>query len=578
MVAGRPFRVGQQQRQPNTRGGAGQQASASYGRGGVSRGMGLTDDEPQPAGSFADGEDGGGGTAHTPFGSGYGGARPEGNGNDQPGVAGQLGKDFAKTVSGNGTLGDTLQPVANAYEGFGNDVGQKLGFGDRKQQELGQQGEDLANQQFDETSGVYGAMNDADKQYLGDVTGTHNAYEKQRDSAIGKYDEQLAGLSDQAAGQAADARKTYTGTIAPALKTAMSNATKEAGSAMTLKDAADPNNSVQQRYRDLYNKEGDQQGQAFSQEGAAAERMYNQTGSNVRGQYDQMGQGFRTQGLQDAGVMSALGAQATAGQFAGMPMGGAQLQAVNARNQAGASDAYAKGAQRMRDLKEQGLKFSSDMAKTGADANVSTRLLGEKRRADMRLGGIDTGRSESEAQYKRGEGARDRARQATGDVTDAEQNANAESRRFRGEIGDIGSERMGMETGRARDSMNLATDRANIAQGGRSGEQKRKLAGINQKYGYAQQRISDKIARENATQAGKVNALGSGVQSIATLFGGAMGGPGGAAIGNAGGGVAKGQMNDNAGNNYQYGGPSSGGSYDGMNDEPYYNQRRGYGR
>lgn len=540
---------------------------------------------------------------------------------------GDVGKEIGKGLGGGinrSGLDGPLGNVAGGAENFGSDIGQKAGFGDRKQQDLAKQGEEEAGKQFDETGGVYDTMNADDTQYLQDISGQHAQYEGARDTAIGKADRDLERLGNEASSQATDARKVYAGTVAPALKDAMGASTKEAKSAMTLKQAADPNNNVQKDYRNLYNNEAstartaadteaarargefDTEGQGaqnaynteaanargeYNSEGQAQQDDYNATGTRMRGEYDQMGKGFRTQGLQDAGVLSALGAQATAGQFAGMPIGGAQLQAAQGRNQAAAGEAYAKGAQRMQALKEQGLGYQADMAgqgtaaktrtrgeglatatqtrRAGVDTNTAMRHEGRQRETDARLGarekeagmrerGIDTGRNESNAQYERGVGAREKARQSTMDVANAQDQANASSRQFRDEESGISSDRMGLATGKARDTLNLGTDRANIGQGNRQNKSGRQLAAINQKYGYSQGRISDQIARENAIQAGKVNAIGSGVQLGTTVAGGVLGGPGGAALGNQGGGVARSQMNDNAGNNSTYSGPAPG--------------------
>lgn len=144
---------------------------------------------------------------------------------------------------------------------------------------------------------------------------------------MSKYDDDFLGkiskMDDEASLQSRDARRAYTNQIAPRLKGIMEEAGKQAGSAMSLKDAGDVNNSVHQAVRKLY---------------------------------DDQAQGVRKQGLADSGVLAAMGQQATANQMGvGGPMTGSQLQLLSANNQQQSGLAYARAQQEMNRLREQGI-------------------------------------------------------------------------------------------------------------------------------------------------------------------------------------------------------------------------------
>lgn len=71
-------------------------------------------------------------------------------------------------------------------------------------------------------------------------------YRAARNPVYEKYQTQLTDLSTKAGDQAKDATKTYDNQIQPRLLSIMNQAQTESGGAMALKDAGDPNNSVNQ--------------------------------------------------------------------------------------------------------------------------------------------------------------------------------------------------------------------------------------------------------------------------------------------------------------------------------------------
>ena len=189
-----------------------------------------------------------------------------------------------------------------------------------------------------------GSRNAANTKQLEQDAAATKTYRDTRNPLYEKYQKQLTGLSDAASSQASDATKTYQNNIQPRLQNIMSDAETQAGSAMSLADAGDPNNKVNKSWQDLYESKA---------------------------------QGVNKQALQNVGVMNALGSQATANQLGNM--GGAlstnAMLALQGQNMAQSGQAFARSQQQMQALREQGL---------------------------------DVGRQESAAQYERGQGAKDR--------------------------------------------------------------------------------------------------------------------------------------------------------------------------
>lgn len=156
-----------------------------------------------------------------------------------------------------------------------------------------------------------------------------------------KFTSRQTDLMNEAEGQAKDAQSNYSNTIQPRMKSIMEDYGNQASQAMSLKDAGDMNNSVQQ---------------------------------GVRGFYENQAQGEGRQGLADVGVLSALGAQATAGQMGtGMPMTGSQLGVLSGQNMAQAGSAYGKTQQRIQSLRDQGIQQGLAQSNAQYDRGVAAR-------------------------------------------------------------------------------------------------------------------------------------------------------------------------------------------------------------
>lgn len=405
-------------------------------------------------------------------GGGFGGAG--GGGGGYGGWNGQVG----------GAAGQWGASVSDNWKHWGRDAGQNLGFGDRKQREMQKEGDRLSEQQHNETMGDLGDMAANEDAYLGMYGKNQDAYRTGRDAAIDKYDARVKGLSDEAEKQSKDASSTY-GSLKGEYTSLMEDARTNAGSAMTLSQAGDPNNAVQQGVRKMY---GDQ----------AA--------------------GVGKQALADYGVMSALGAQATANQLGGMPISGGQMMAAQSANQGQASQAYMNAQRRMHDLQQQG---------------------------------IDRGFEESDRQYQRGQQAKDRYRQSVGDIQGLEDWHQGTQGRLRGERAGYHSDRFGVQMNRASDNYNLDQGMADTRLGFAQGREGREMAAKGARYDYLQGGISNAIGRENAMQAGKTGLLGSAITAGGTAAGGYFGGPQGAQAGNAAGQQTAAGVQGAAGNQYR---------------------------
>lgn len=135
---------------------------------------------------------------------------------------------------------------------------------------------------------------------------------------------QKKGLLSEADAQATDARNVYQN-LSTKFDKISSDAEREAGDAMTLKQYMDPANS-----------------QAFQ---------------NVNNLYQNQAQGEGRAGLADFGVLSSLGAQAMGAGMAGMgPLTAGQQMGMLANSQRQAGEAYANTQRRMQALRDQGLQ------------------------------------------------------------------------------------------------------------------------------------------------------------------------------------------------------------------------------
>jgi hypothetical protein len=341
-----------------------------------------------------------------------------------------------------------------------------MGTDRSRQRDAAAESEQAANQEVSERGGVLSNMDTADKDYLDAYTRNMEGYLGRSRQSGSDYLSAIAENRRQAQDQARSAKMTYSNDIQPRLKSSMEDAQREAGYAMSLKDAADPNNAVHRA---------------------------------VRGMYDQQAQGVQKQGVADYGVLSALGAQATQNVMgSGGPMTGAQLQLTQAVNQRQAGEAYARAQQRMDALKQQG---------------------------------IDRGFEESDRQYQRGEGARDRYRQSIGDYEGGMDRDIARQGRFRDEDMGYAGQAMGVQRGLSREDFEGRTSVDALKKGNAYGSSNRQLSQIDARYGNQQAAIANRIAEANAENAAKSGMIGAVMQGGATAAGAYYGGAGGAAAG-----------------------------------------------
>jgi hypothetical protein len=223
-------------------------------------------------------------------------------------------------------------------------------------------------------------------------------YRLARNPVYEKYQTQLTDLSTKAGDQAKDATKTYDNQIQPRLLSIMNQAQTESGGAMSLKDAGDPNNSVNQAWR---------------------------------GMYEQQAQGVGKRALADVGVMNSLGAQATANQLGGM--GGAvstnAMLALQGQNMGQSGQAYARAQQQMQGLRDQVL---------------------------------EVGRQESNSQYNRGQAAKDRYTGSVRDFAGADADYQDRMAGYRGEQGGYSDKSFGAGKDLASDDFGIDRDRTSL--------------------------------------------------------------------------------------------------------------------
>jgi hypothetical protein len=246
-----------------------------------------------------------------------------------------------------------------------------------------------------------GARDAANSQQLkGDSEATAK-YRAARNPVYEKHQAELQKFSDEAANQANNAEVTYKNNIQPRLQDIMSTAQSESGGAMSLKDAGDPNNSVNKAWRGMY------EGQA---------------------------QGVGKQALADVGVMNSLGAQATANQLGGMggAIGTNQLLALQGQNMGQSGQAYARAQQQMQSLREQGL---------------------------------EAGRQESNSQYNRGQGAKDRYAGSVADYANADASNQDRQTKYRGEREGYAGKGFGLGKELVNDDYGIDQDRVGLEAG-----------------------------------------------------------------------------------------------------------------
>ena len=256
-------------------------------------------------------------------------------------------------------MGSTISSgIGNIGSGF-TDVWKKgtdlVGYGDKPKQSQ-KQIDELNAKRIDESKGILASMTEADSAHMKRMENAGATYKSSTGAASQKTLDELDDLMQKSRNQATNAQNVYDTSVAPNQRALMDWAMKNAEGAMTLEEAMDPNNKVAAGIRDLYNKEG---------------------------------QGIRQQGLTDAGILAAMGAQATAGQLGGMPVfTGSNLANISAQNQRQSSEAFAAAQKRMMDLREQGLGKGIEQSNAMYDRGQMAQDSASQRVSDYQIGGI----------------------------------------------------------------------------------------------------------------------------------------------------------------------------------------------
>jgi len=408
-------------------------------------------------------------------------------------------------------------------------VRKTFGFDESEQRQKESEMRAQAQEEYGQQEILRGQMGRTGQKYIQDVRRQYEGYKpqaaqiqkdldlynQQRQNDIfaveSEFQNNLDTLKRQTEQQATDARQTYTNDIQPKQKELMERSMQNASQAMSLQDAMSMDNQVTQAY-------------------------------------ERLAGGERQRGLADFGVLSALGAQAMAGQMRG-PMTVGQQQAMQAVGQQQASQAFSRTQRRMDELRQQGLEASRGWYETGQRAQD---------RAAGRIGEYEAGgrRARDEQTGYRGEiGAYDQARRGSRDYASAEKYGL--QRESAGRRGQTLAEQQAAEQGLL--GMQYDLDMQNRLQ-----EQQN----ISQRYG--QQRAIDvgTLQRLGGQAAGGRQMLGSLIGAGATLGAGAMGGSAGSGgMGQAvAGGFAQGIGQGMASNQGAY---SAGPSYQ---QPPGYNQ------
>lgn len=477
------------------------------------------------------------------------------------------------TKIANGDFSDLSNLVPKGAEGadwsgYENRIGEHFGDTMKSLEEMKKSGEDYGKQQAETQDSYLGKVNPITNNYKKDV----NTYKTQAED------------------QAKDAQNTYTQTILPKFKDLMERSGSEAGSAMTLGQSADPNNAVAVGARNLYNEEGAKQQKAFADQ-AAAERArfkgegndqraayagqaaatqdaYQNQGKRFQDIYEQQAQGAGKQGLADAGVLNALGAQAMSEQMGGAsPLTGGQLQAMAATSQQAGGAAYARAQQQMNRLREQGLGARVDRESTGLDTGtqfqgqglgVASQMAGQGLGVGAGLGasgvaaagsmgaqGIGQGYTQSGEQYGRGQQAQQAALQMSQGYEGAFGRGQGVQKDLRGEQYGLSHDLYGTAVGQAATVRDVNTAKEQQAYGNTSADQQRRLAASNARYGDMQALDAAQQGEAAAARGGMFGALGTvGGGILGGYFGGPAGAAAGASVGGSvGGGLGGGQGN-----------------------------------
>lgn len=325
-------------------------------------------------------------------------------------------------------------------------------------------------QQYQDTSRIYGNMDRRDQDYISSAQDYTNKYKSNMGNAYDRFDRRSNALMSEAESQAKDARETYTNTIQPNLKNIMEDARTQAGQAMSLQDAGDPNNAVHRAVRGMYDEQAQQEGK---------------------------------RGLADAGVLAGLGAQAFGQQLgaAGGPMTGSQMQLLASVNQGQSAQAFANTQRRMAALRDQG---------------------------------IAQGFVESDRQYQRGQQAKDRYSDSVHDIEGASLRESDRGRLSRSERDGFSRQLADSNMGRNSMLYGADMGMAGMRHEAAMNSSARELGALNQRYGNQQGMLGNDAARNYADYTGKIGAITNIAATGANYAGNAFGGPGAGAAASQG--------------------------------------------
>ena len=373
-----------------------------------------------------------------------------GNASSVTDAIGQGGTDYYNTVTGDG--------------------GEKLGFGvNQKKKDANAAQQASQKDQQSKTQAVMGQQDKTATDYYNSMKGATDNYVNSYDSATGDYQKNLAATKDAYKTQATDSQAAYTNDVLPRLTSIMNQRQTNAGSAMSLADAQDPNNKVASATRDMYNTQA---------------------------------QGIQNQGLADYGVLAALGSQATGrtiGAQSGLMTGG-QMQSLQNANMGQASGAFGNAQ---------------------ATAN------------NMKLAGITAGQNQSNWAYGQGQQAINDYAGSVGQYQNANDQKNSIQNAYTNQEAGVDTNAYGVSLGQAGVHRDAATGLAGLQNANETASENRQQGFINGVSQTDQQTAYANAQAAAAAQAAKLGAIGTvGGAVIGGLASGGVGAAAGGVAGN----------------------------------------------
>jgi nitrate reductase assembly molybdenum cofactor insertion protein NarJ len=375
-----------------------------------------------------------------------------------------------------GYLQDAGGKISSGYDKMGRiPLSYSAEEAKKKAKKASDQSNAAASDLYSQTEEVNKGLTEADTKYSQNFDTKSKNYLYKANHIADEYKSKIGQLDQESKSQAKDATQTYTNDLLPAYKDAMSKAKTNADQAMSLSEASDPNNPIMKQIRELYDQQAKQ----------------------ARDVYGEQGDTVRRQGQADFGVLSALGAQASAGQFGAAPgiLTAGQMGQIANANQGQASGAYAKAQQRVYDLQQQGLNRSMDLqsAGLGRSFDQSNHLYDAGQQAQGRY-------SDTVKDYQGGSGA-----------------YYDQQSRFRDEGAGYAGNNMTVDAGLNSDRFNIDMMGGDITKGNAYAGGGREQQALNQKHGVQQQNINNTLQTEMAGQNSQNQMLGGLLSAGATV-------------------------------------------------------------